>query len=750
MPSSGSGAHHVAPRSSGSGAQPIARSSGSGGQPIAPRSSASGPHPSPIGDSGSGPHRAPLGESSSGAHPSPIGGTSSIVQSIIDSNDETDAVQSARRAERNTVAGVKRPGSAASGLHPPRGGRRLPLMADRSAPIPKLDDLDDDLAPRLPTPPPMQARSDAPRGLEGGARLPLRAAPPTPAAGNMLPRAGAPDPAQARADDRADRDRHHDPRERDRAARDRDDPADRDRAAHGSDRADRDRALHDRADRDRVPHDDRGDRDRMPRGDRPDRDRADRDRDRNNDRVDRAADRAERAADRADRGERAGDRAERVAPLLDAKRAEPAPRSAMPGAASREAGRQPPAAGRVIAGRYQILERIGAGGMGKVYKVRHAQLAKTFALKVIGENLADTDEARDLFYREARLASAVNHPNITSVVDFGEDPDVGAFMVMELVEGEPVHRILRRENRLSPRLACEIILQVADALHYIHSEGIVHCDIKTENILVAEQTGTKRRQILVKLLDFGLARSLTGGRGSGPLSGTPHYVSPERIRGDAATPSSDLYALGILFYELLTGHVPWDGAVSNILSGHLDQPPTPPSSLVPGLDPALEKLILRALAKTPADRHKDMAAFIYELRTAMDMMGFGGRRRGGGKRVVIERSKNERDALAARVVDGCRLPLALVSRDGVILVANPACARFVMGVVVEIEGLPLLSTPLAGAWRSLADDLARAAASSPIRRILEIDVPNGPPQRLMVWLDPCGDAILFGVQPLDA
>jgi tRNA A-37 threonylcarbamoyl transferase component Bud32 len=405
--------------------------------------------------------------------------------------------------------------------------------------------------------------------------------------------------------------------------------------------------------------------------------------------------------------------------------------------------------GRIISGRYQIIERIGVGGMGKVYKVSHTQLSKTFALKVIGENLANTEEARELFYREARLASAVNHPNITSVVDFGEDPEVGAFMVMELVEGESVHRVLRRETRLGVRLACEIILQVADALHYVHSQGIVHCDIKTENILIAEQAGTKRRQIVVKLLDFGLARSLTGGRSSGPLSGTPHYVSPERIRGDAATPSSDLYALGILFYELITGNVPWDGAVSNILSGHLDQQPAPPSKAVPGLDPALEKLILRALAKSPAERHKDMAAFIYELRTVMDMLGFGHRRRGGGKRVVIERSKNERDALAARLVDGCRLPLALVSRDGVILVANPACARFVMGVVVEIEGLPLAATPLAGVWSTLEADLTRAAGASPIRRILEIDVPNGSPQRLLVWLDPCGDGVLFGVQPLE-
>lgn len=409
--------------------------------------------------------------------------------------------------------------------------------------------------------------------------------------------------------------------------------------------------------------------------------------------------------------------------------------------------------GRTVAGRYEILERIGQGGMGKVYKVTHAQLGKTFALKVIGENLAATEEARELFYREARLASAVNHPNITSVVDFGEDADLGVFMVMELVEGEPLAKMLHRETRLGVRVACEIILQVADALHYVHGKGIVHCDIKTENILVSEQQGTKRRQQIVKLLDFGLARSLASGRGSGPLSGTPHYVAPERIKGDAASPASDIYALGILFYEIVTGHVPWDGPVSQILHGHLEETPTSPSKLVPGgLDPALENLILRALAKTVAERHRDMAAFIYELRTVMDMLGFGrrGRRGGQGKRVVIERSKNERDALVSRAFDTCRLPLAMVTAQGLVLVANSAFARFVMGVAVEVEGLTVQSTPLAGAWDAFEGDLAKAVAGNPVRRILEIDVEGRPRQRLLMWLDPSGDgSVLLGVQPID-
>ena len=407
--------------------------------------------------------------------------------------------------------------------------------------------------------------------------------------------------------------------------------------------------------------------------------------------------------------------------------------------------------GRVLAERYEIRRAIGQGGMGKVFKVVHSQLGKTFALKVIGEQLAQTDEARNLFYREARLASSLSHPNITSVVDFGEDDELGMFMVMELVDGEPLARMLHREGRLSVRLACEIILQVAEALHYIHDSEIVHCDIKTENILLCESQSTKRRQLLVKLLDFGLARSLASGRNTASLSGTPHYVAPERIRGEPPSPSSDIYGLGILLYELVTGKVPWDGHVAQILAGHLEQPPTPPSQLVGGLDPAFENLILRSLAKTPRERHKDMAAFIYELRTVMDMLGFGRRTgRRGARRVIIERTKNERAELLRTVFEGCRLPLSLIAPNGLILVANPAFAKFVMGVAVDVEGLTVQSTPLAGCWGTFEADLARAVAGTPIRRVLEMDTGPGETRKLLMWLDaaPAGHALL-GVQPLD-
>jgi serine/threonine-protein kinase len=408
----------------------------------------------------------------------------------------------------------------------------------------------------------------------------------------------------------------------------------------------------------------------------------------------------------------------------------------------------------LIGGRYQIQSRIGQGGMGKVYKVNHTHLSRTFALKIISNQVAETDEARELFYREARFASAMSHPNITSVVDFGEDEKVGMFMVMEMVDGEALNRILFREKQLTPRKACDIVLQVAEALHYIHKQGVVHCDIKTENILISEEEHEgKRSKTVIKLLDFGLARSLTAARMSTSLSGTPHYVAPERIRGEPASPASDVYGVGILLYELVTGQVPWDGPVQKILAGHLDEQARSPSQLVEGgIDPALETLIFHALAKRPAERHKDMAAFIYELKTVMDMMGFGRRnRQGPAKRVVIEqRSQNTRDELARTAFDACRLPLALMTPQGVIVAANPAFARFVMGVAVEVEGLPVRSTPLATAWSTAEQDLARTLAGSPVRRIIEIDVAVGESRRLLLWLDAVSrDHVVHGVQPLE-
>lgn len=411
----------------------------------------------------------------------------------------------------------------------------------------------------------------------------------------------------------------------------------------------------------------------------------------------------------------------------------------------------------LIGGRYRIIERIGEGGMGKVYKVTHAQLGKTFALKIIHEKLTNKGseiKARELFYREARLASSLSHPHIASVVDFGEDEKLGAFMVMEFLDGEPLSRIIERDGRMGLRQACETMSEVAEALHYIHGNKIVHCDIKTENLLLCEIPGTKRPKKQVKLLDFGLAKTITASRNTSSLAGTPHYVAPERIRGEPATPSSDIYSLGVLFYELLTGKVPWDGTVAQILCGHLELEPTPPSQLIAdGLDPAVEKLILRALEKTPDTRHKDVAAFIYELRTVMDMLGFSHRRQSlQSRKVVVERPENKRDAIARLAFDTCRLPLSVIGADGSIMVANAAFAKFVMGVAVDVEGLKVQATPLANAWPTFEADVVLALRGYPMRRIVEVDVGPDDVRRLLLWLDQGSveGQVMFGVYPIDA
>ncbi|WP_428268550.1 serine/threonine-protein kinase [Haliangium sp.] len=423
----------------------------------------------------------------------------------------------------------------------------------------------------------------------------------------------------------------------------------------------------------------------------------------------------------------------------------PSPSSAVPARAP--AGRNAP----MVGDRYRVVERIGAGGMGKVFKVIHAQLGKTFALKIIRDNLAEQDKARDLFYREARLASSLSHPNIASVVDFGEDERLGAFMVMEFLQGEPLHRVLAREKRLGLRKAVDIIEQVAEALHYIHSKGIVHCDIKTENILMTEVRGAKRTTLQVTLLDFGLARSTAGTRSTNSLAGTPHYVAPERIRGRDATPAADIYGLGILFYEMLTGRVPWDGNVDEILAGHLNLAPTPPSKLIEGgLDAAIEKLILRALAKSPERRHESMASFLHELRAITDRLGYT-RRRTSVRRAAVPQPTSAREEAARALFDACRVPMALISRKGIILVANPAFAQFVMGIAVDVEGMEVSATPLARVWTSFAADLDRASRGTSLRRTVELEVGHGDIRRLLLWLDPglTDEQVIFGAHPLD-
>src|SRR5690348_2638643 len=183
-----------------------------------------------------------------------------------------------------------------------------------------------------------------------------------------------------------------------------------------------------------------------------------------------------------------------------------------------------------VGGRYALDGRLGEGGMGHVYRARHIQLGKAFALKIISPAFAADNAARVRFNQEAELASEISHPNIVSVVDYGEDPHFGAYMVMELVEGEP---LIGPSSAPPPiRRALDVLAQVADALDFIHKRGIVHGDVKADNIMLAVEpgatTGSRRRRI-VRLLDFGLARRHDSKEVV--VTGSPHYLAPERCAG---------------------------------------------------------------------------------------------------------------------------------------------------------------------------------------------------------------------------
>ena len=374
--------------------------------------------------------------------------------------------------------------------------------------------------------------------------------------------------------------------------------------------------------------------------------------------------------------------------------------------------------GDVIGDRYIVEGPLGRGGMGRVLRVRHAALGKVFALKLIKGSIATQPRIREMFYREARLASALTHDNICSIVDFGQDDAFGLFMVMELLEGQTVHHKLRH-GKLSPRVACDIMWQVADAVRFIHSRAILHGDIKTENIFLVKTTVQRR---LVKLLDFGLARPDLG-RTEG-VDGTPEYLAPERQDGAPASQASDIYALGIVLFELLTGRVPFSGALADVLLDHKLTPvPAPSKQCSEPLDERADELVSRATAKDPARRHADVQAFLYELRALMGMMGMLGADQGRRRAVTAGEARERRDLdhrvkAAAEVFGAAPIPMASCDPTGRVRAANPAFLEF-LGVAGDAAGLQLRDSALPELYPTLFDDLAQVAVKRrPIKRII--------------------------------
>jgi len=384
-----------------------------------------------------------------------------------------------------------------------------------------------------------------------------------------------------------------------------------------------------------------------------------------------------------------------------------------------------------VGGRYALAGRLGEGGMGQVYRARHLQLGKVFALKIISPAFALDTAARARFNEEAKLASEITHPNIVSVVDFGEDERFGAYMVMELVEGEPL--ITALSGRMSPRRAIDILSQLTDALDHIHRRGIVHGDVKADNIMLTAETDGARRRRVARLLDFGLARR-PGGEEEQLVIGSPHYLAPERAAGGPPSVAADVYALGVLGYLMLTGTLPFDGNLVEILMAHIDQPVDRPSARCgEAIDDALEALIMRALEKDPARRHGSAAAFRYELNTVMDMLDM--RRR--GRTAGTNKPGSAREATLVGAFERSRVPQALLSLDGAIVFANKGFARL-LGSDAGIEGQNLMETTLTEVIPGLIRTLRTThVGGKPIERRARVERGDDQPAlELVCWFCP--------------
>lgn len=314
------------------------------------------------------------------------------------------------------------------------------------------------------------------------------------------------------------------------------------------------------------------------------------------------------------------------------------------------------ASGHVIAGQYEVLDRISEGGMATVYTARRRADGRLVALKVLREQYASDAEFVERFQREAAAVSELIHPHMVQVFGSGRDGAVH-YIAMEYVEGEDLKRLIRREGRLSPQRAAAIAAQVCEALEFAHEHGIIHRDVKPQNILLARDGG-------VKVADFGIARALSSATitQTGTVLGSVQYLAPEQARGSAVGRAADVYALGVVLYEMVTGTLPFDeDSPIAIALKHLDQQPPRPSALVPALPPRIEGIILRALAKSPGARYASAGEMRGDLLGETDLWMASPRREieHTPPTLVLRAPFGDGQAAAGRRIPGAVLGVAL-------------------------------------------------------------------------------------------
>lgn len=291
---------------------------------------------------------------------------------------------------------------------------------------------------------------------------------------------------------------------------------------------------------------------------------------------------------------------------------------------------------RLLAGRYELIERIGEGGMAVVYKAKDRLLNRFVAIKILKPEFTKDMKVIESFRRESQAAASLSHPNIVNVYDVGKEGNI-YYIVMELIEGNVLSDIIREEGALEPRRAVAIAKQVASALSVAHKNQIIHRDVKPHNILITKEG-------VAKITDFGIAKAMSSStmtaNQTGTIMGSVHYFSPEQARGGYVDEKSDIYSLGIVMYEMLTGKVPFDAenpvAVAVM---HMNEEITPPSQVNPSISPDVESIVMKATAKYQVNRYKTAD----EMITALSLVNYHPAPAAGAAEEVSVKAKGEKE-----------------------------------------------------------------------------------------------------------